>query len=64
MQKNGLIRKLKLISKFIMSQIGQQVITIHILLNISRRKGSQAMKLDQLVECNVRNIFFQKSCGK
>ena len=40
-----------------MSQIGQQVITIHILPNISRRKGSQAMKLDFLYNQKVmRNM--------
>ena len=31
MQEHGLIRKLKLISKFLTSQTGQQIITIHIL---------------------------------
>ena len=40
----GLIGKLRLISKFMTSQSGQQTITIHILPNISRSKGNQAMK--------------------
>ena len=31
--------------------------TIHILPNISRRKGNQSMKFGQIVECNTRNIF-------
>ena len=42
------------------SQTGQQIITIHILSNISRSKGSQAMKFDQLIKYNVQNIFLQK----
>ena len=56
MQKNGLIRKL--MSKFMTSQIGQQIIATHILHNISRSKGNQTMKFGQLTECNLRNIFF------
>ena len=32
------------------SQPGQKTITIHILPNISRSKGNQAMKLGQLIE--------------
>ena len=39
------------------SQTGQQTIVIHILPNISRSKGNQTMKFDQLVEYNMRNIF-------
>ena len=31
--------------------------TIHILPNISRRKGNQSMKFGQIVECNTRSIF-------
>ena len=42
------------------SQPGWQTITIHILLNISRIKGNQAMKLGQLIEGKKRNIFIQK----
>ena len=59
-QKNGLIRKLT-ISKFMTSQTGQQIILIPILPNISRNKGDQAMKFGQLIECNMRNIFIEKS---
>ena len=35
--------------------------------NISRRKGNQTMKFGQLTECNMRNIFLEKSytkCGE
>ena len=44
------------------SQPGQQTIAIHILTKISRGKGNQAMKLGQLTEYNMRNIFLEKSC--
>ena len=45
------------------SQPGQQTIAMHILTNISRSGGNQAMKLGQLIEYNKRNIFIQKLCG-
>ena len=38
-------------------QPGYQTIAKHILPNISRSKGNQAMKLGQLIEYNMRNIF-------
>ena len=41
------------------SQPGKQTIAIHTIPNISRNKGNQAMKLDQLIEQNVRNIFLK-----
>ena len=53
MQENGLTRKLRLISNF----YEKQIIAIHILPNISRSKGNQAMKFGQLLEYNMRNIF-------
>ena len=40
MYKNGLIRKISLIPKFLTSQPGQQTIALHILLSISRSKGN------------------------
>ena len=46
------------------SQIGKQTIAIHILANISRSKGNQAMKFCQLVEYNMRNIFLEKPSKK
>ena len=61
MQENALIRKLKKISKFVMSQTGTQTITINILLDISKSKGNQTVKLGQLIEPKVRNIFIQKT---
>ena len=39
------------------SQPGQQGITIHKLLNISRIKGNQTMKFGQLIEYPKKNIF-------
>ena len=46
------------------SHPGKQTIAIHILSNISRSKGNEIIKFDQLIECNMRNIFLQKSCTK
>ena len=56
-RKNGLIRKLRLISKFMLSQPGLQTIAIHILPNISQSKGNQTMKFGQLMEYNKRPLF-------
>ena len=39
------------------SQAGKQRITTHILLNITRIKGNQTMKFDQLIEHPKINIF-------
>ena len=61
MQKNGLIRKIRLISKFMTSQTGKQTIGIHMLLNISRSKDNRTMKFGQLIQYNMRNIFLDKS---
>ena len=48
-------------------QSGQlETIVIDILPNIWSSKGNQTMKLRQLIECNLRNIFLEKSytrCG-
>ena len=65
-RKNGLIRKIRLISKFMTSQSGQQTVVIHILPNISRSRDNQTMTFGQLIKYNMRNIFLQKSyteCG-
>ena len=40
-------------------QPGEQRITTHILLNISRIKSNQTMKFGQLIEHPERNIFFK-----
>ena len=64
MYKSGLIRKVRLISKFTTSQPGKQTIAIHILTNISRSKGNQTMKFGQLIEYDMRTIFLEKSFSK
>ena len=64
MYKSRLIRKIMLILKVMTSQTDSQTIPVYILLNISRRKGKQTMKLDQLIEYTMRNIFVEKSCTK
>ena len=56
MLENGLTRKLKLISQFMKSENGKQITIIHILPNVGRSKGNQAMKFGQLKEYSVRNI--------
>ena len=64
MKKNGLInfKTTSLISKIVASQPGKQTIAIQISFNISRSKGNQAMKFDQLIEYNMSNIFVEKLC--
>ena len=46
------------------SQTGQKLITMHMLPNISRNKGNQEMKCGQLLECNMKIIFLEKSDTK
>ena len=46
------------------SQPGQQTVAIHIFPNISRSKGNQTVKFGQLIECNMRNIFLEKTYAK
>ena len=64
MHKNGLIKKIWLISKCLTFQPGSQTIATHILSNISRTKDNQTMKFGQLIEYSMRNIFVAKSCTK
>ena len=47
-----------------MSPPDLQTIATHILLNISRSKDNQTMKLGQLIEYNKRNNFLQILCEK
>ena len=49
------------------SHPGYQIIAMCIFTNISKSKGNQAMKFGQLIEYNMRNIFYEKSytkCGR
>ena len=41
------------------SKTGKQIIVIHILPNILRSKGNQAIKFGQLVEYDSRTIFLK-----
>ena len=62
-----LIKRIRLFSKFMTSQSGQQNIAIHILTNISRSKDNQAMKFCQLTKYSTNNIFLEKlyiKCGR
>ena len=45
-------------------QPGLKAIVIHVLPNILRSKGNQSMKFGQLILCNMRNIFLEKSYTK
>ena len=63
-KKNGLIRKIRLNSKFRTPQPGWQTITIHILPNISKTKSNLTMKFGQLIKLIKRNIFLQKPWEK
>ena len=63
-RKNGLIRNMRLTSKFMASQPELQILAIHILPNISQSKGNQTRKFGQLIEYTKRNIFLQKLWGK
>ena len=50
MEEKSLIKKLRLILKFMTSSTGKQIITKLILPNISRSKGNQTMEIGQLIE--------------
>ena len=66
MQKNGLIREIRLISKCMTSQPGKQTIAIYILPYISRNEGNQIVKFGKLIKYNMRKILLEKSypiCG-
>ena len=57
MWKNGVIRKIRLLSKFVTSKSGSQTLAIHTLTNIARSKKNQAMIFGQLIEYSMRDIF-------
>ena len=57
------MQKLTLITQYMTSPTEQKTVTIHILPNILRSKGNQAIEFSQFIKFCVRNIFFfQKSC--
>ena len=57
--KSGLIRKIRLISRFMTSQPDSQTITMHISSNISRSKDNQTVKFDQLIEKSRKIHLFK-----
>ena len=61
--ENGWIRKLRLVLRFMTSHTGQQIITIHILPNISGSKSNQAMKCGMLKK-RSQKVFFSKIIQK
>ena len=61
--KRSLIRKARLISKFMTLQPGKLIVQ-YILSNISRSEGNRTIIFGQLIECNMRNIFLEKSLTK
>ena len=63
-QKNDLMKKILLVLTFMTSQSGKQTIALYIVPNISRSKSNQTMRLGKLIECNIRNIFLEKSHTK
>ena len=63
-RKNGLIRNIRLSSKLMTSQAGQQTNTIPILLNILWNKGKHTRKCWSNIEYNKRIIFLLNSCRK
>ena len=48
------------------SKTGKQTTAtaIYTLSDISKIKGNHTMKFSQLIECNMKNIFFERSCTK
>ena len=54
---------MRLLSKFMTSQTGCQTITIDILPMILWSKGSEIMKLGQLIKHNKKNICL-KNCAE
>ena len=54
-----MIGKIRLISKSITSQPGEQAIAIYTFTNISLSKRNQAVEFGQLIEYNMRKFFLQ-----
>ena len=57
MYQNDLIKKIRLISNFMVSQPGKQTIVKHILTNISRSKGNQTMKFLSVNRMQHKKLF-------
>ena len=52
-----MVRKLKVVSKFMTSSTDKKTTIIHILPNISGSKDDQILKFGELIEYNLRNDF-------
>ena len=63
-ERKSLVRKVRLISKFMTSQLAYQTMAIHIFASTSRIKGNQTLKFGQVIEYMEINIFLQKSYWK
>ena len=59
-----MFRKIRLISRFITSQPGKEILVIHIFPYISKSKDNQIVTFVQLIEYNMRMIFLEKSYPK
>ena len=42
-----------------MLRSGKRITKIRILFNVSRSKGDLTMKLDQIIQQKIRNVFFK-----
>ena len=60
MYNKPLIRKIRLILKFMTLQPRKQTIAIHTLPNISRSKENKAVEFGRLIEYNIGNILLEK----
>ena len=59
MQKNGLIRNMRIFSDFMTLHPRSQTSTTQILLDISRINGNRTIKFGQLMEYNKKMFFFR-----
>ena len=64
MHENGMLRKIRLISKFMTSQPREQANAINVLPNTSKSKDNQTTKIGQLIEYNIGNIFLENAYTK
>ena len=60
-EKNGLVRDVRLTSKIFDIATWKQTITIHVVCNILRSKCNEIMKFGQLIQSDLRNIFPEKN---
>ena len=56
MYTNGLIKKIRLISKSMMSQPSYETIAIHILLKNISSKSNQGIRFGELIEYSRKNV--------